>query len=52
MKTSIRFGIGDNAKRGAIFTRLAREIVLSARDGGSDVDSNFRLRLAVDKARA
>jgi len=41
-----------DAKRGAIFTRLAREIVLSARDGGSDVDSNFRLRLAVDKARA
>ena len=41
-----------DAKRGAIFTRLAREIVLSARDGGSDIDSNFRLRLAVDKARA
>src|SRR5215207_514975 len=41
-----------DAKRGAIFTRLAREIVLSARDGGSDPDSNFRLRLAVDKARA
>ena len=44
-------GVAD-AKRGAIFTRLAREIVLSARDGGSDIDSNFRLRLAVDKARA
>ena len=41
-----------DAKRGAIFTRLAREIVLSARDGGGDPDSNFRLRLAVDKARA
>ncbi len=41
-----------DAKRGAIFTRLAREIVISAREGGSDVDSNFRLRLAVDKARA
>jgi len=41
-----------DAKRGAIFTRLAREIVLSAREGGSDPDSNFRLRLAVDKARA
>ncbi|HEX9331474.1 MAG TPA: YebC/PmpR family DNA-binding transcriptional regulator, partial [Anaerolineales bacterium] len=41
-----------DAKRGAIFTRLAREIVMSARDGGSDIDSNFRLRLAVDKARA
>lgn len=41
-----------DAKRGAIFTRLAREIVMAARDGGSDIDSNFRLRLAVDKARA
>jgi YebC/PmpR family DNA-binding regulatory protein len=41
-----------DAKRGAIFTRLAREIVLSAREGGGDSDSNFRLRLAVDKARA
>lgn len=44
-------GVAD-AKRGAIFTRLAREIVLSAREGGGDPDSNFRLRLAVDKARA
>jgi len=44
-------GVAD-AKRGAIFTRLAREIVIAAREGGSDLDSNFRLRLAVDKARA
>ena len=44
-------GVAD-AKRGASFTRLAREIVISAREGGSDMDSNFRLRLAVDKARA
>jgi YebC/PmpR family DNA-binding regulatory protein len=44
-------GVAD-AKRGAIFTRLSREIVMAARDGGSDIDSNFRLRLAVDKARA
>ena len=43
-------GVAD-AKRGAIFTRLAREIVIAAREGGSDLDSNFRLRLAVDKAR-
>ena len=41
-----------DAKRGAIFTRLAREIVMASREGGSDIDSNFRLRLAVDKARA
>ncbi|MDP1714160.1 MAG: YebC/PmpR family DNA-binding transcriptional regulator [Anaerolineales bacterium] len=44
-------GVAD-AKRGAIFTRLAREIVIAAREGGSDIDSNFRLRLAIDKARA
>src|SRR5512139_1749140 len=44
-------GVAD-AKRGAVFTRLARELVMSAREGGSDPDSNFRLRLAVDKARA
>jgi YebC/PmpR family DNA-binding regulatory protein len=41
-----------DAKRGAIFTRLSRELVMAAREGGSDPDSNFRLRLAVDKARA
>ncbi len=41
-----------DAKRGAVFTRLTREIVMSAREGGSDIDSNFRLRLAVDKARS
>jgi YebC/PmpR family DNA-binding regulatory protein len=41
-----------DAKRGAIFTRLAREIAVAAREGGGDPDVNFRLRLAVDKARA
>ena len=41
-----------DAKRGAIFTRLAREIAIAAREGGGDPDTNFRLRLAVDKARA
>jgi YebC/PmpR family DNA-binding regulatory protein len=40
-----------DAKRGAVFTRLTREIVMAARDGGSDPNGNFRLRLAVDKAR-
>ena len=44
-------GVAD-AKRGAVFTRLARELVIAAREGGGDPDSNFRLRLAVDKARA
>jgi len=40
-----------DAKRGAVFTRLTREIVMAARDGGGDAESNFRLRLAVEKAR-
>ena len=41
-----------DAKRGQVFTRLTREIVLAAREGGVDADSNFRLRLAVERARA
>jgi YebC/PmpR family DNA-binding regulatory protein len=41
-----------DAKRGAAFTRLTREIVMAARDGGGDPNGNFRLRLAVDKARS
>ena len=44
-------GLAD-AKRGAAFTRLSREVTLSAREGGSDPDTNFRLRLAIEKARA
>jgi YebC/PmpR family DNA-binding regulatory protein len=40
-----------DAKRGQVFTRLAREIVLSARQGGGDPGSNFRLALAIEKAR-
>jgi YebC/PmpR family DNA-binding regulatory protein len=39
-----------DARRGQLFTRLAREISMAARQGG-DLDANFRLRLAVDKAR-
>jgi YebC/PmpR family DNA-binding regulatory protein len=41
-----------DAKKGQVFTRLAREIVLAARDGGGDPDSNVRLQLAIDRARA
>ncbi len=41
-----------DAKRGQVFTRLTREIVMAAREGGADPDSNFRLRLAIDKARS
>ncbi|MBM3137832.1 MAG: YebC/PmpR family DNA-binding transcriptional regulator [Chloroflexi bacterium] len=40
-----------DAKRGQLFTRLAREIAIAAREGSSDMDSNFKLRLAVDRAR-
>jgi YebC/PmpR family DNA-binding regulatory protein len=40
-----------DAKRGQMFTKLAREIQLAAR-GGADPNFNFRLRLAVDKAKA
>jgi len=41
-----------DAKKGKIFTRLAREIVLAAREGGSDPSMNVRLELAIDKAKA
>ena len=41
-----------DAKRGQLFTRLAREIAMAARESGGDVNSNFKLRLAVEKARA
>ncbi len=42
----------NDAKRGALFTKLTREIITAARQGGGDVDGNYRLRMAVDKARA
>ncbi len=44
-------GIAD-AKRGALFTKLIREITVAAREGGGSPESNSRLRLAVDTARA
>ena len=40
-----------DAKRGQVFTRLSKEISVAARSGG-DAETNFRLRLAVEKARA
>ncbi len=42
----------NDAKRGAIFTKIAREISIAAREGGGDPDANYRLRLAMEKARA
>ena len=40
-----------DAKRGQLFTKLAREISLAAREGGGDPEMNARLRLAVQRAR-
>ena len=41
-----------DAKKGKIFTRIAREIVLAAREAGGDPGMNVRLELAIDKAKA
>lgn len=40
-----------DARRGAVFTKLGREITVAARTGGPDPDANARLRLAILKAR-
>lgn len=42
----------EDARRGKLFTKLAREITVAARDGGGDPEYNFALRLAIDRARA
>jgi len=42
----------QDEKRGKVWTRLTREIIVSARQGGGDVNMNPRLRLAIDKAKA
>jgi len=44
-------GVAD-AKRGALFTKLIREITVAAREGGGSPEFNARLRLAVDTAKA
>ena len=43
-------GVAD-ARRGQLFTKLTRELIIAAREGGGNADMNFRLRLAVQKAR-
>ena len=43
-------GVTD-ARRGQLFTKLTREIILMVREGGSNLENNFRLKLAVQKAR-
>lgn len=42
----------SDAKKGAIFTRLIRNMILAAREGGGDVNNNFKLATAVEQARA
>ena len=41
----------NDAKRGQVFTKLGHEIMIAVRKGGADPDSNFSLRLILDKAR-
>ncbi len=41
-----------DAKRGAIFTKLGKMITIAARDKGGDPDSNFSLRMAIDRAKS
>ncbi len=41
----------EDAKRGQIFTRLARDIAQAAREGGGDEGSNVRLKIAIQKAK-
>ncbi len=43
-------GVAD-ARRGQLFTKLTREIIVAARQGGANPESNIRLRLAIQKAR-
>ncbi|MBI3616941.1 MAG: YebC/PmpR family DNA-binding transcriptional regulator [Candidatus Omnitrophica bacterium] len=40
-----------DAKRGAAFTRMIREITVAAKDGGGSLDSNARLRAAIERAK-
>lgn len=42
----------QDAKRGKIWTKIIREIMVAAKEAGADMDANPRLRLAVDKAKA
>ena len=43
-------GVAD-ARRGQLFTKLTKEIIVAVRQGGSNPEANFRLRLAIQKAR-
>ena len=41
----------SDAKKGKVYTKFAREIESAARQGGGDINSNYTLRLAIDKAK-
>ncbi len=41
-----------DARRGAIFTKLSREIIAAAKQGGGDAGANFKLRIAIQRAKA
>jgi len=51
-KTTKHYKAATDAKRGALFTKLIREITISAKQGGGDPDGNPRLRTAIDNARS
>src|SRR5579872_6060203 len=46
----LRKGKAD-AQRGALFSRLSKEIILAAKSGSADPEANYRLKMAVEKAR-
>ena len=43
--------MGTDAKRGALFTKLTREIIIAVKNGGADTDGNRRLAMAIQKAK-
>jgi YebC/PmpR family DNA-binding regulatory protein len=51
-KTTKHYKAATDKKRGALFTKLIREITVAAKTGGGDPDGNPRLRTAIDNARA
>jgi YebC/PmpR family DNA-binding regulatory protein len=40
-----------DAKKGAVFTRMAKNVTLAAKQGGGDPETNFKLRMAIDQAK-
>jgi YebC/PmpR family DNA-binding regulatory protein len=51
-KTTKHYKAAADKKRGALFTKLIREITVAAKQGGGDPDGNPRLRTAIDNARS